>query len=203
VPIHVSISNCANIVAALRVAGALIEAREAEHVLVVSVDKAPSRYGGRKMFQEMSVKSDVSLSCLVSGPGAGQYGILYLGQHNTAALADVCMEASSAYAMEKFKGIRRAAREARDTLELSTADFTRIITNNYGREVMKMFIELCGFPKDTGWFVNLGRFAHAVAGDVLINLKDLESRGAIQPGERLFLLADSVTSSSVLCLQKH
>jgi len=65
-----------------------------------------------------------------------------------------------------------------------------------------MFIDLCGFPGEAGCFANIGRFAHAVAGDVLINLKDLETEGALRPGDRVFLMADSLTSSSVLCLQK-
>lgn len=203
VPIHISIANCANIMAALRVAAALIEAEQTRHVLVASVDKASRRYGGRRMFQEMSVKSDVSLSCLVSRPGAGPYGILYLGQNNAADLIDADMTESASYAMSKFKGIRRAAKQARQALELEASDFTRIITNNYSREVMKMLIELCGFRKDAGYFGNIGRFAHAVAGDVLINLKDLETEGAFKPGDRIFLMADSVTSSSVLCLRRR
>jgi 3-oxoacyl-[acyl-carrier-protein] synthase III len=188
---------------ALRVANALIRAGETQHVLVVSVDKASRRYGGRLMFQEMSIKSDVSLSCLVSSPDVGGYGIQYLGQHNSASLLDLGSVDSASYAMPKFQGIRREAKLAREALALEPSDFTRIITNNYSREVTKMFIELCGFPKETGCFGNIGRFAHAVAGDVLVNLKDLEAEGSIQPGDRFFLMADSITSSSVLCLQRR
>lgn len=202
-PIHVSISNCANIMSALRVATALIAAGEARHVLVVSVDKASRRRGGRKMFQEMTIKSDVSLSCLVSGPGAGPYAILHLNLQNTAGLIDVQSMGSKAYAMSKFNGIRRAAKQARAVLALGPGDFARIITNNYGREVTKMFIELCGFRKESGCFKNIGRFAHAVAGDVLINLRDLETEGAIRTGDRIFLMADSITSCAVLCLQRR
>lgn len=201
VPIHVSIANCANIISALRVAAALIENGSAQHVLVTSVDKAPRRYGGRKMFQEMSVKSDVSLSCLVCRPGEGRYGITYLGQHNCAGLACTAVTDSASYSVPKFKGMRHAAKQAREALALGAADFSRIITNNYSKQVTKMFVELCGFHKEAGCFRNIGRFAHAVAGDVLINLKDLETGGEIKPGDRIFLMADSITSSSVLCLQ--
>jgi 3-oxoacyl-[acyl-carrier-protein] synthase III len=201
VPIHVSVSNCANIVSALRVAAAFIEAGETQHVLIASVDKASNRYGGRRMFQEMSIKSDISVSCLVSSPGVGPYGITGLHQQNLARLVDLVDSAN--YAMEKFKGIRRVAKVAKERLSLTAGDFARIITNNYSREVMKMFIELCGFPKHAGCFGNIGRFAHAVAGDVLINLRDLDDDGAIRSGDRIFLMADSVTASSVFCLRKH
>jgi 3-oxoacyl-[acyl-carrier-protein] synthase III len=203
VPIHISVSNCANIVAALRVAAALVATGGTRHVLIASVDKASRRSGGRMMFQEMSIKSDISLSCLVSPPGVGPYGILYLGQHNAAALVKADLADPTAYAMAKFKGIRRAAKQARDALALAPSDFKRIVTNNYSREVTKMFVELCGFPRDAGCLDNIGRFAHAVAGDVLINLKDLESGGVIGPGDRVFLMSDSVTASSVLCLRRR
>ena len=201
VPIHLSSSNCANIVAALRMATAMIEADQAAHVLVVSVDKAPSRYGGRKMFQEMSIKSDVSLSCVVSRGEIGCYRVLYVGQHNAAALACGEIPDSAAYSVPKFKGIRHAARRAKETLGMTASDFTRVITNNYSREVSKMFTELCGFRKEAGWFDNIARFAHAVAGDVLVNLQDLHLSGGIRPGDRLFLMADSVAASTVVCLQ--
>ena len=203
VPIHVSISNCANIVAALRVATALIETGDTEHVLVVSVDKAPRRYGGRMMFQEMSVKSDVSVSCLVSRPGVGPYGIRYIGHHNSAGLIEAKSSDPASYAMEKFNAIRYAAKRARESLGLQSADFARVITNNYSREVSRMFLKLCGFPNEAGCFGNINRFAHAVAGDVLINLKDLETEGAFSPEDMIFLMADSITATSVLCLQRR
>lgn len=203
VPIHISVANCANIMSALRVATALIAAGETRHVLVVSVDKASRRRGGRMMFQEMSIKSDISLSCLVSGPGVGSFGVMYLGQRNTAALIGGEALDSKTYAISKFNGIRSVAKRAREALALEPTDFAWVITNNYGLEVTKMFVELCGFPREAAHCKNTGRFAHAVAGDVLINLSDLERDGAIKPGEKIFLMADSITSSSVLCLQKH
>lgn len=202
VPINISISNCANIISAVRVAAALVADEATRYVLVISVDKASRRYGGRKMFQEMSIKSDISLSCLVSSPGVGSYDILYLGQYNAASMVNIDPIDSAAYAIPKFRGIRCAAKHAKETLALGPADFARIVTNNYSREVTKMFVELCGFPKEAGHFANIGRFAHAVAGDVLINLKDLETEGAIKPGDRIFLMADSISLSSVLCLQR-
>jgi len=179
----------------------MIEAQQAVHVLIVSVDKAPTRYGGRKMFQEMSIKSDVSLSCVVSQAGIGRYRLLYIGQQNCASLACCEISNAAAYSVPKFKGIRQAAQRAKESLGMTSADFTRIITNNYSREVSKMFTELCGFRKEAGWFENIARFAHAVAGDVLINLTDLEMSGGIHAGDRLFLMADSIAASTVVCLQ--
>jgi len=203
VPINVSISNCANIMSALRLATALIEVGDTKHVLIVSVDKASRRYGGRRMFQDMSIKSDISVSCLVSGPGKGRYGIRYLKLNNAAALIETEMVDSASYAMEKFKGIRRAGKEARHCIAVQPTDFARVVTNNYSHAVIKMFVELCGFPKEYGSVTNVSRFAHAVAGDVLINLHDLDTEGAFQPGDLIFLMADSITAASVLCLQRN
>jgi 3-oxoacyl-[acyl-carrier-protein] synthase-3 len=201
VPIHVSIANCANILAALRIARALVASGDAQHVLVMSVDKAARRASGRRMFQDMSIKSDISVSCVVSRGGTGTFDLLHVAQHNLAGLIDVID--SPAFATEKFKELRRAAKQAREHLGLTAADFTRIIINNYGREVMRMFVELCGFPKQAGWYRNLGRFAHAVAGDVLINLADADANGEIAAGDRVFLMADSITSSSIACVRRR
>jgi hypothetical protein len=75
--------------------------------------------------------------------------------------------------------------------------------NNYRVDVTRMFIELCGFSKERGWFENIPKFAHAVAGDVLINLHDLDAVGALGSGERIFMMADSITTSAVLCVRRR
>jgi 3-oxoacyl-[acyl-carrier-protein] synthase III len=204
-PICISVSNCANIMAALRVALALVQAGEARHVLVVSVDKAPRRYGGRKMTHEMSLKSDGSVSCLISrtGTGAGHYGVLYLAQRNVASLICGNLDDPTSYAMPKYRGIRAAARRAREALEMGAAEFARVVTHNYRRDVTEALVGMCGFQRAAGWFDNIDRFAHAVAGDVLINVKDIDASGALGPGDQVFAMADSVTTTSVLCLRKH
>jgi hypothetical protein len=38
---------------------------------------------------------------------------------------------------------------------------------------------------------------------VLINVKDIDASGALGPGDQVFAMADSVTTTSVLCLRKH
>jgi 3-oxoacyl-[acyl-carrier-protein] synthase III len=204
-PICISVSNCANIMAALRVALALVRAGDARHVLIVSVDKAPRRYGGRKMTHEMSLKSDGSVSCLISraGTGAGQYGVLYLAQRNAASLVCGNIDDPTSYAMPKYRGIRTAARHAREELQMEVTEFARIVTHNYRRDVTEALVGMCGFEKAAGWFSNINRFAHAAAGDVLINFKDLDDAGALGSGDQVFAMADSVTSTSVLCLRKH
>jgi len=200
-PMHVSVSNCANIASALRLAASLVEAGSARSVLVVSVDKAPRRFGGRRMFQEMSIKSDISVSCVVSRSAGRGYRLLYLAQHNCADMA--CTETTdpASYSVPKFKNVRSTARQGCASLSMEPSDFARCITNNYSREVTKMFVSLCGFRSDAGWYRNIPRFAHAVAGDVLINLKDMECSGEFQRGDRLFLMADSITLTSVLCVE--
>ena len=200
-PIHVSISDCANIVSALRVAGSIIKAGEAKCILLVSADKAPRRTNGRMMFREMSIKSDIALSCLIFPPGEGSYDIIYISQHNTPV--QVTVTDSSEYAITKFKDIRNQANRLRKLLDMQPSDYSRIITNNYSLEVTKMLVQLCGFKPEKGYFDNIKRFAHAVAGDVLINLEDLKSEHSIPVGDKLLLMSDSITTSSFVVLKKN
>jgi len=205
VPIHVSIAACANILAALRVAVALLQAGDARHVLVISVDKASRRDGGRwgggpRSFSHMSVKSDLALSCLVSKPGLGDYGILYVRQHNDARLVDLVVQNAASYSVCRFNQVRQAAKRAREALGLRPDDFARVLTNKHSRDVTATLVELCGFRQEAGWYASV---VHAGAGDVLINLKDLEAERRLESGDLLFLMAESATSISVLCLQRR
>jgi 3-oxoacyl-[acyl-carrier-protein] synthase III len=126
-----------------------------------------------------------------------------LRQHNDATLVDAGTKRATAYTVHRFNLIRQSARQARAALGLSAERFARVITNNYSRAVTAKLVELCGFPHDAGCFANIGRFAHASAGDILVNLKDLEANREIAPGDLVFLMADSVTSIAVLCLHRR
>jgi len=137
----------------------------------------------------------VALSCIVSR-AAGGHAVEFLGQRNCASLIEGGDGGAASYSIPKFKAIRLAATQARDALGMAPEQFTHILTNNYSLEVTKMFGELCGFPRDASYLENIGRFAHAVAGDILINLKDLDDRGGVARGDRVLLMADSVTSAA-------
>lgn len=203
-PLQVSGSNCANVLAAIDIALTYLQAAKAEHILVISADKPSLRAEGRKMYNEMSIKSDAAVSCVVSKAGQGEYDVLHLEQANRASQIQILNGMNrSAFMMTKFKLIRSVARATREATNLQPEAYARMLTHNYGKSVMKTLIDLCGFEESAGYFDNLARFAHASAGDVLINLKDLNDTGSLQAGQHLFLLGDSITTCSAMSIQKN
>ena len=201
-PIGLALSQCANVVTGLRVAASLILSGAARRVMVVSVDKAPRRPGGRRMQPEMSVRSDSAVSCLVGPPGEGQLDVLSIVQENAPEQRRIDASAEpGTLQMGKFRHIRTVAKRLLAELEAEPGRFRRVITNNYNREIAKTFVSLCGFPHALGFYDNIPRLAHAVAGDVLLNLGDLADAGGLEPGDLALLLTDSISSTSAVCVE--
>ncbi|HBL30876.1 MAG TPA: hypothetical protein DD490_28920 [Acidobacteria bacterium] len=203
-PIGLALSQCANLVTGLRVASSLLLSGAARRVMVVSVDKAPKRPGGRRMRPEMSVRSDSAVSCLVVPPGAGAFDLLGIVQENAPEqrqLAEAARPGDLQMEMGKFRNVRTVAKRLLAQTGLEPARFRRVITNNYNREIARTFVGLSGFPAELGFYDNIPRLAHAVAGDLLINLRDLADSGGLEPGDHVFLLTDSISSTSAFCVE--
>lgn len=203
-PVGLALSQCANLVTGLRIASSLVLSGAARHVMVVSVDKAPRKPGGRRMRPEMSVRSDSAVSCLVARPGEGAFDILGIVQENAPEqrqLAEAAKPGNLQMEMGKFRNIRTVAKRLLAELQLDPARFRRVITNNYNREIARTFVSLSGFPHAAGFYENIPRLAHAVAGDLLINLRDLADSGGLEPGDHVFLLTDSISSTSAFCVE--
>ena len=95
---------------------------------------------------------------------------------------------------------RNVAREALQSAGWTPDHQDLVFTQNYGTEVVKTLVELCGFKREQAWLDNIPKMAHATAGDVLVNLWDYLQEASPDSGSRFFLLADSITSCSAACL---
>jgi 3-oxoacyl-[acyl-carrier-protein] synthase III len=160
------------------------------------------------MRPEMSLRSDSAVSCLVTlpgaGPGKGIFDLLAIVQENAPEQRIVDESAApGALQMAKFRHVRTVAKRLLADLQAEPRSFRRVITNNYNKEIAKTFVSLCGFPTDRGFYANIPRLAHAVAGDVLINLDDLAAAGGLEPHDRVLLITDSISSTSAFCVEKR
>jgi len=196
--IGLSLSDCANILLGMQMAQAMVFAGQAKNVLVVCAHKYANKNKERLMEMDVSICSDGAVSALVSTtPGEYLLKGVTLGKY---APVDRKNGPPLDLSIKKIKTLRTITKALLAKTGLNTADIQRVHINNY-YELSQIFIESCGFKTSTGFYGNLSRNGHVLAGDTLINLKDKESE--YQTGEHIILLADGPFASFAVCLQKQ
>lgn len=192
---------CSSPINALRLASGLIQAECLEYVLIVSADNSSQH--GRFINPPITIKSDGAVSFLVSAEGKGKFDILNISEYSNAKQAKIdpktdYLEQAMAYPA----GIRKATKLTLEAINKKPKDFRSIITNNYILHVVKQSVKLCGFDEAKGYYENIPRFAHTIAGDVMINLCDLHSKKPFKSDDLVFLLATSPSSWHTVALRK-
>ena len=203
-PIGVSLSDCANILTGIQIGASLISSRMAKKILLVSSDKVLKESSKRKMMPEMSILSDAAVSCIISEPGTGLFDIKYITNKNIPSQWEINREKNQTqYSMEKFKGLLNVSKQFLNMHSLKPTDIKKIITSNYLKHISKMFVEMAGFKAEQGYYENIQRFGHTIAGDVLINLKDYTETENLNPRDKIFIMADSYSSCGSCLLIKN
>jgi len=202
-PIGVSLSDCANIITGIQVATSLIASNMAENVLMVCSDKPSRLPGKRKMPHEMSVLSDGAASCLICAPGKGEFDITLIDHKNYPLQWDAAQRDKNVYSVEKFKAIVNVSRKSLRENAIRPDSIGKVITGNYMTPIAKMFVEISGFKAEQGFYDNIARFAHTLAGDILINLKDYMDTGMPAGGEKIFFIVDSYSSCGSMLIEKN
>lgn len=203
-PIGISLSECANIITGIQMGASLIASKMAKNVLLVCFDKLPEADERRKMPHEMSILSDGAVSCLIAEPGRGDFDIQSIIHKNMATQWDYFgSESSSMYSMQKFKGLVGVTKKILKENAIEAKDIKKIFTSNYVQSISKMFIEIAGFKEEQGYYGNLERFAHTLAGDILINLKDYMDESPLNADEKVFMLVDSFSTCGSIVLNKN
>ena len=181
----------------------LVAAKMAKNVLLVCFDKLPEAHVRRKMPHEMSILSDGAVSCLISEPGRGDFDILSITHKNMATQWDFFGEESNnMYSMQKLKSLVGVTKKVLKENAIEAKDIKKVFTSNYVKSISKMFVEISGFNEEQGYYGNLERFAHTIAGDILINLKDYTDESPLQAGEKVFMLIDSFSTCGSMILTK-
>lgn len=203
-PIGVSLSECANVITGMQLGASLITSKMAKNVLLVCFDKLPESDIRRRMPHEMSILSDGAVSFLISEPGKGDFDIQSITHKNMATQWDYFgSESNNMYSMQKLKSLVGVTKRILKENAIETKDIKKIFTSNYAQSIAKMFIEISGFNEEQGYYTNIERFAHTLAGDVLINLKDYMDETPLNAGEKIFMLIDSFSSCGSIILKKN
>jgi 3-oxoacyl-[acyl-carrier-protein] synthase III len=203
-PIAISLSDCANVLTGFQIGVSLVATKAARNVLLVCADKALQTPGAREVARQMSVLSDGAVSCIISEADKGDFDLSFITHKNKPSQWEMWNKAGDEtnYSMEKFKSIVNISKRQLKQNGLHPKDIKKIITGNYRESICKMFIEIAGFDEEQGFLDNIPKFAHTLAGDIFINLKDYSDQVPLRSGEKIFLLADSYSSCGSALLIK-
>lgn len=168
-PLGVTLSECGNFAAALRVASALVRSGEQDQVLLVTADVCPGPEA-RLIPPTVSVLSDGAASCIVSAERRG-FEVLSVRQvsNHRVRFADPSTE-SVRVLRYNAEGARRAARAAMVDAGVSPPDLASLVPNNLTRSVLELFAAQCEVPFDRVYTARVAELGHVYACDAIINL---------------------------------
>jgi len=195
--IGLSLSDCANILMGLQMGYALIKSGQAKNVMVVSSHKFFDNHRNRLMEMDVSVCSDAAVSAIITeNPGDFLIEGVSMGKY---APVDRTNGPPLDLSIKKIKTLRSITKSLFTDIGIKASDISKVHISNY-YELSQIFIESCGFKADKGYYKNLSRIGHALSGDTLINLKDIESEYI--KDEHILLLSDGPYTSFAVCLKK-
>jgi 3-oxoacyl-[acyl-carrier-protein] synthase-3 len=196
-PLNVTLSDCANLQIALRVAAALLRAGEVRRALVLSADLARHAAPSRLLFDGIAVGSDAAATALLTLGGDG-LAVEAAAQKTEAALLD---PAGSEHA--RLSSRVQAHRALFGALLAGRAEagaVRQVFPNNFAKNVTRLFLEDNGFREEQIYLRNVRRLGHCFGSDCLINLLDWLAVTPVEEGERFVLLGSGQSQLGAVLL---
>jgi 3-oxoacyl-[acyl-carrier-protein] synthase-3 len=167
-PYGVTLSECGNLAAGLRIAAGLI-ATGCRHVLFTTADCCPSPHQ-RLVQPSVAVLSDGAASCLLTTEPRG-FELMSLTQctNHRARPAPGSVDAVRLM-RHNAEGVRRASRGALESAGMTSDAVAQMIPNNLSRTVLELFAAQAGIPLERVFTGNVLGNSHVFAADGLINL---------------------------------
>lgn len=166
-PVGTFLSECANLVSALRLGAGLLRAGDARRILLVCTDTFPDDEA--RLRNQFTVNSDGAASCLLTTEA--RPGFELLGLHQVTDQRARSPEDAPTRYMRVLEGVRRAAAGLREKLG-ATRHIDGLVVNNYHRQCVGMIARKCDFVMEQVFTDNIPRHAHLSSADGLINLRD-------------------------------
>ncbi len=200
-PLGVTLSDCGNVVAALRVAAALVRGEGCANVLVAATD-AVRPGAGRVVPPRVSVASDAAASFVVTDRPGG-YRVLSVRNHMIAfAYEREPHEDFARYLKVSAEGIREVARAALEAAGRGAGELRRLLPNNYNRSVARLIASQAGVDEERVHTANIARLGHCFGADNVINLCDCAVEEPPAPGDLFLLLASGPNTWGAAVLEK-
>lgn len=197
-PLNVTLSDCANALIALGVAGSLLVAGRFRRVLLISADLARHASPSRLIGDGVAVGSDAAASALLTLGGDG-FAVEATAQKTDPALLDP--PASEHARLASRVHAHRALFAGLFASGPGAEAVRRIFPNNFARNVTRLFLEDNGFTEEQIYLDNVRRLGHCFGSDCLINLHDFLAVHPVEEGERFVLLGSGVSQLGAALLR--
>lgn len=202
-PIGVMFSGCGNLVSAMEIAANLVQARGLHDVLVVVSDRQAAGTT-RVMFPAVGVVSDAAASCLVTSRPVAGFTIDDVVLHSNLGLWEADIEGDfGRFLIEMARGLKDMGHKMVAASGRRPADYKYFLPNNYSRSTLRVFCHQLGYQQSQLFLDNLPRVSHTYAADVLINLSDLDAKGALASGDRVMALTSGPATWGMIGVTKQ
>ena len=185
--VGVGLNRCANLLAGLRVAEAMVSSGRHRRVLVISADRIA---GEAQRMEKFALFSDGAASCLMCDEDLGGTGyevVASAAAHNVRQL-----HWDSELSADLSQRVNEALCKPRG---LALSDLS-VLHGNIFKPIVMLKEMQAGFKPAQLFTDNIPRFGHCFAADPLINLVDRRAAGHVPPGG-YYLLASSVQGSRI------
>ena len=200
-PLNITLSDCANVQIALRVAASLVRSGELDHVLLVSADLAHYASPGTRIIGNgIAIASDAAACALISAEDSAPLVIKAVAQETAVELLDPGDDDHVLLA-SRVKAHRALFGRLFAAAALSATGVRQVFANNFARNVLRIFMADNGFSEDQVYLDNVRRVGHCLGSDCLINLLDYAHRNRIQAGEQFVLLGSGASQLGAVLLE--
>ncbi len=181
-PMGYFLSNCANLVGAVKFAGSLIKAGDHQTILVLVSDKLV-KDEGRFMGSNESILSDGAVGFIVSAT-PGEYEMLHLTQKIDPSYISEKFNVTG-YLKRTAAGIKKTFHELVTLDKAEISSYKKVFIGNYNLMVQRIYRNELGLTEKQMFLENIPEIGHVFSADLLINFSDSIRRETIK-GEDLF-----------------
>lgn len=202
-PFGVMFSGCGNLVSAVAIASNMVRSQGLEDVLVVVSDRQ-AEGTTRVMFPAVGVVSDAAASCLVTSRPVSGFTIDDVVLHSNLGLWEADIEGDfGRFLVEMARGLKEMGGKMVAASGRKPTEYKYFLPNNYSRSTLRVFCHQLGYHQNQLFLDNLPRVSHTYAADVLVNLFELDARGALASGDRVMALTSGPATWGMIGLTKQ
>ncbi|MYT31691.1 MULTISPECIES: 3-oxoacyl-[acyl-carrier-protein] synthase III C-terminal domain-containing protein [unclassified Streptomyces] len=196
--------NCATALAAIELAGTLLEDEGDPYarVLIITGDKAFTP-GNQLLYNTGALMGEAGAALLVASPDAAgdrvlSYATKTMGQYSGGVL--LSPEESKQYGRDSARALADVMREAVQRAKLTWEDIHWVIPHN---APLTETVTLLGIDPKHVYLEKLAEYSHCFASDVFINYTELRASHRLQPGRHYVYVASGLGATYSSMVFQH
>ena len=179
-PLGYFLSNCANLIGAVKFAASLIRSGDHQTVLVVVSDKMV-KDERRFMGSNESILSDGAVAFILSA-AAGEYELLHYIQKIDPSYISEQFNVTG-YLKRAAAGIKHTFHELARLDNAEISHYRKVFIGNYNLMVQRIYRNELGLTDKQMFLENIPRIGHVFSADLFINFSDFINRDAVKTGD--------------------